>query len=706
MKIIPNGNHFGNEKEDEFKVNIEGKNRGVFKRLEYLSLPFSIINKEDKFEELYQKARNNESLNEEIKKDGEAKELVEKVFQRMKAHPEFSKQALEMSLPIIYLKDKAISSMGLRDDFIDYVSRIALAWKEQKDFYCIEGLVGGDGEGNPFELNGKQYSLIAGGLDCLETTLGSLFEKVEDATKKKIALQISSLINREYTQVLDAINVLGMIHGKDKELSEEEISNSTSLLDKLTKTSFDKNVEFGKFFNTFIRFHNWMPNQLKAEESKGDTYDAICTPTKKALESLKKQEGYENIIKDIEKIKDATSPKGLALISLVDEGIIQGKEQILESLESKEEELKLKLEKNLESFKTIGLEDKLFYPGLVGGKWKGLKLLYDTQKAFGLDYTIPEGFVITTPAIRKYLKDIGLEEQLNRSIFGVNEEDKEEIIKKIDGHKFLDKNPEIKEKICSMSKELVIRSSMYGEDGKSNFSGTYESKACLNNEDSINDAINTVIRSYFSNEAIKCREDIGLAHIPGINVVVQEKVQGIGGVVFVTSQGCSLTYAVNAEDAVNGNGSHKEKESIDELIGKDEALHKVKESIKTIYNIFGDSDIEFVIDQDNQVHLTQLRPKYVNSEVISKEELYKLPEVKISSIDDLANTSVDKECLVYMPFLGRDNAMHKETEIMGFIRENKQYIKGVAGNMPKVAHIPNKIEGHFKIPYLKKEEAK
>lgn len=703
MKIIPNGNYFGNEKEDEFKVNVKGKDKGVFKRLEYLSLPFSITDQEDKLEELYQKARNSESLNEEIKKDSESKELVEKVFQRMKAHPEFSKQTLEMILPIIYLKDKAINDIELRDDLIDYISRVALAWKEQKDFYCIEGLVGGDGEGNPFELNGKQYSPIAGGLDCLETTFGSLFEKVDDTTKKKIALQVSSLINREYTQILDAINVLGVIHGKDERLSEEEISSSINLLDKLTKTSFDKNVEFGKFFNTFIRFHNWMPNQLKAGDLKGDTYDAICVPTKKALESLKKQRRYENVIEDIEKIKDATSPKGLALISLIDEGVIQGKEQILESLELKEKELKQELEKNLESFKTISLEDKLFYPGLVGGKWKGLKLLYDTQKAFDLDYKVPEGFVITTPAISKYLKDIGLEEQLNRLVFGINKEDKEEIITKIDEHKFLDKNPEIKEKVRKMSKKLVIRSSMYGEDGKSNFSGTYESKACLNNEDDINDAINIVIRSYFSDEAIKCREDIGLAHIPGINVIVQEKVHGIGGVVFATSKGCSLTYAVNAEEAVNGNGSHKEKESIDDLIGKDEALHSVKESIKTVYNLFGDSDIEFVIGQDNQVYLTQLRPKYVNPEVISKEELNNLPEVKISNICDLANTFIDKECLVYMPFLGRDNVMDKESEIMGFIRENKQYIKGVAGNMPKVAHIPNKIEGHFKIPYLKKE---
>ncbi|MBL7100818.1 MAG: hypothetical protein ISS23_02580, partial [Nanoarchaeota archaeon] len=510
MKIIPDGNYFGNNKEDEFKVNIKGEAKGVFKRLEYLSIPFSITNKEDKLENLYQKARFGESLDKEIEADPEAKDLVETVFERMEEHPQFSKQALEMRLPIIYLKDKAITNLKLDDRLTDYISRIALSWKEQKDFYCIEGLVGGDGEGNPFEINGNLYSPVAGGLDCLETELGSIFEKIDNNTKKSTALQISSLINREYTQILDAVNVLGMVHGKDKDLGEQEISDSLNVLDELTKISLDKNVEFGKFYNTLIRFHNWMPNLLKEEDEGGDTYDSICTPTKKALKMLKEQGEQESVIADIEKIQDATSPKGLALISLVDEGVLAGKKYILDGFEAKEKELQQGIEKDLKRFDTIGLEDKLFYPGLVGGKWKGLKLLHDTQKAFDLSYKVPEGFVITTPAISKYLKDIGLEKYLDRSMFEISKEDRQIIRQTIEDNKFLDKNSAIQDKISKMSEDLVIRSSMYGEDGESNFSGTYESKACSNKEDEINYAINTVIDSYFGDEAIKCREDIGL----------------------------------------------------------------------------------------------------------------------------------------------------------------------------------------------------
>jgi hypothetical protein len=704
MKIIPDGNFFGNNEEDEFKVNIKGKDKGVFKRLEYLSIPFSITNNEDKLEDLYENARFNESLDKEIEADPEAKELVENIFNRMSNNPQFSKQALDMRLPLIYLKDKAITNLELEDNLIDNISRIALAWKEQKDFYCIEGLVGGDGEGNPFEINGKLYSPIAGGLDCLETELGSIFEKIDDETKTKTALQISSLINREYTQIFDAINVLGMVHGKEKDLSKEEISSSLEILDDLTKTGLDKNVEFGKFYNTVIRFHNWMPNPLKEGDKGGDTYDSICTPTKRSLEILKEQSGYESVIADIEQIQDATSPKGLALVSLVDEGVIAGKEHVLSGLAEKEKEIQYGIEKDLERFDTIGLQDKLFYPGLVGGKWKGLKLLHDTQEAFDLDYKVPEGFVITTPAVSKYLTEIGLEEYLDRSMFNITEGDKKTIRETIEKNKFLDKNPAIKEKINNMSEDLVVRSSMYGEDGESNFSGTYESEACSNKEDEINHAINTVIDSYFGDEAIKCREDIGLAHAPGINVIVQDRVSGKGGVVFVTSQGCSLTYAVNPEEAVNGNGSHEEKDSLDELIGNDKYLNHAKDDLEKIYSVFGDSDIEFVIGEDSQVYLTQLRPKYVNPEVISREDLDLLPEVKVSTVEDLEHVSLDQECLVYMKFLGKDNVMNKEGEIMDFIRSNKDYVKGIAGTMPKVAHIPNKIEGHFKIPYLKKEE--
>ena len=90
--------------------------------------------------------------------------------------------------------------------------------------------------------------------------------------------------------------------------------------------------------------------------------------------------------------------------------------------------------------------------------------------------------------------------------------------------------------------------------------------------------------------------------------------------------------------------------------------------------------------------------------MISREDLDLLPEVKVSTVEDLEHVSLDQECLVYMKFLGKDNVMNKEGEIMDFIRSNKDYVKGIAGTMPKVAHIPNKIEGHFKIPYLKKEE--
>jgi hypothetical protein len=104
------------------------------------------------------------------------------------------------------------------------------------------------------------------------------------------------------------------------------------------------------------------------------------------------------------------------------------------------------------------------------------------------------------------------------------------------------------------------------------------------------------------------------------------------------------------------------------------------------------------MDEKANVYLTQLRPKYRTPELVSRD--IEADRMVVSSLDDLSKTVLDRNYIVTMEFLGRENLMNRDGEIMDFIRRNREYIVAIEGNMPSVAHIPNKIEGHFRIPYM------
>jgi len=690
--ILPEGNFFGTKNSDEFYINVNGAKEGVFKRFEYPSLPFSITQNEDLFNRLLKKAQNNgTSFKDELENDLVANKIMNEVFNKMENSPSFSKQTLDTLLSNFYVKDNILTNIEIENDFENNLAKVILSWNKLADFYCIEGLVGGDGEINPLNKN-TNSSLISGGLDSLETILPILKKKSSDLDWKKILLKMSSIIGRDYKQIDKAVNVLGTIYKSNLELKENEIEESKQLIDELTRSRFDNNTDIGKFYNALIRFHNWMPLSLKKDNLEGDVYDSICKPSKNALELLDNKE----ISSKLSNIRDATSPKGLALVTLVDEDIIGSKNKLIEKIIKLEKIIDKRLEHEEDIFYKFNFTDPVFYTALVGGKWRGLKLLYDTREALNLNYKIPDGFVISSIKINKILKENEIFNILNGNIFYLSNDKADKIIKKIENINFDNYFNDI-----NLSNKLIIRSSMYGEDGISNFSGTYNSLSCT--KDNVNEAIKEVIKSYFNREAIKSREDIGLAHIPGISLIVQEKIDGIGGVIHLMESEFGLSMGETPEDVVLGKGNHKFSNTIVDIIDGT-PLNNIKDDLNILYNIFGNLDIEFVINNDLEIYLTQLRPKYKVYQ--ASNEKYDLERKLINNIDDLKIISLNSKYVVRMDFLGRDNIMDKENIIMDFIRKNKNYIVAIEGNMPKVAHIPNKIEGHFRIPYLYKENDK
>ncbi len=601
----------------------------------------------------------------------------------MQKQPQFARQALDTLLARAYADDNLLACFSHPSGFEEELAMVAVSWDHMADFYCIEGLVGGSGKDNPFV--GESSCLVAGALDALEKQLPAIRESLPSLEWKKACLKLSSIIGRSYEHIDHGVNVLSHIHGT-MQISDGDIRDCLHTIDELVHANFDNPTDIGKFNNACIRFHNWLPVALKRNDPSGDVYDSVCAPAKKAFEMSKDKNA--DIADSIGRITDATSPKGLALVHAVDLGLIGDRDVLEYNMHEIELAIGPFLELQKHKMATFSLDDFAFYTGLCGGKWKGIKLLHDAKDVLGLSYNVPEGFVISASRINDLLEEEGVLDILSDDIFHLQEPRRCKIIDRIMGMQIPHYNT------AHLGSSLIARSSMYGEDGSSNFSGTFESKPC--EPDNLQEAIRAVIASYFSAEATKCRQDVGLAHVPGISVIVQRRIPGIGGVIHITDGGCEVSFARTAEDAVQGNGTYAMHPSIDSAVARS-PLESYAADLHTLYKVFGSSDIEFVIDEAGSLYLTQLRPKmYVEK---SHKNLMGAKCVEVE-LDALASEVMQESCIVSMPFLAQENVQHLEGSIMDFIRRNRQYIIAVQGKMPPVAHIPNKIEGHFRIPYI------
>ncbi len=705
--LIPRGDWFGTKEEDEFKTIIKEKEEGVFKAYEYPSIIFTFTNNEKLFNNLYEKAQqNNTSIKQEINENKKARELITRISKEMKEKPELSRQIINHTLSRTYIKDnqltKEIKPIIKEKKFTKEkgIAIIANFWKELTDFYCLEGYLGGQGEENPFIKNGN-HNLITGFLDSIEKTLPSAYEIMSEKEQKKLLLRMSRIIERDYEQIKQGIMNMKQVF-KQEETSKEEEQRIINGIKELSTTRIETNVENGKFYNSIIRFHNWLPIKIKEEEKEtGAVYDSFCEPTKKLEEMIS-----EELKNKLKKIRDATSPKGIAIIRMAEEEQTGNKEKIIKSYKQFKEKIQEKKEyKKKNEIKTLTLKDHAFYQGITGGKWKGIKLLRDAKKLFNLKYEIPESIVITANYIEEKLAEKGIIPE-GKNLFSMKENQREKLEEKIKALQIIKKDEELRKEMTRINQErktkneIIFRSSMYGEDGQSNFAGTYDSIIAKNKEE-WDSAINKVIMSYYSKEAVKSREDIGLAHKPGIAIIVQEVIKGRGGVIHLTKKGIYLSTAQTAEEAVNGRGTSIKAKNIKELTRKKEAsfLEKYEKDLETLKETFGEIDLEYIIS-NNKLYLTQMRPKITPTKKTTKLKQY--DEITINNIGELERTRINKEAIIYLPFLGLENINDEEDKIMNFIRKNKEYIRAIRGEMPRVAHIPNKIEGHFRIPYLTK----
>src|SRR3989344_1887937 len=241
-RVLPDGDIFGSVNSDEFTIKVNGEIMGVFKRFEYLSLPFSMTGNRKIFDQLIRSAEENgTSFRQELEKDIVAMQIVDTVFERMVSNPTFSKQLLDHSLGRIYVDDNVLIGVDEGNTFEDRLAKVIVGWKHLADFYCIEGLVGGDGDRNPLRED-KHSSFVAGCLDSLETTLPIIKQKINGREWKEICLKLSSVIGRDYQQIDRAVDVLGIVFGKEREISEDELQQSLRNIDELSTSVFETNT--------------------------------------------------------------------------------------------------------------------------------------------------------------------------------------------------------------------------------------------------------------------------------------------------------------------------------------------------------------------------------------------------------------------------------------------------------------------------------
>ncbi|MFB6158970.1 MAG: PEP/pyruvate-binding domain-containing protein [Candidatus Nanohalobium sp.] len=690
LRSLPEGNVFGDREDDEFTVNLDGEETGVFKRFEYYSMPFSMTGQEQLFDEVMQAAEENgTSFADELANNEAAEKLVDDFYDRMEDNPGLSKEMMDVLLADVYVDDNVIAEMDEREAIEEKLGKFTAGWKHLSDFYGIEGLVGGDAEEvNPF-LNGEDASMVAGGLDSLETVLPALRENMGDEEWTRTALKLSSVVERDFEQVDHAVDVLDHIHGQG-DYDEGFLEDSAEVIDDLANARFDTNAEFGKFYNTFIRFHNWMPLNIKEGGPEGDQYDSICAPAKDAMRRTEGSDLHE----DLDEIGDATSPKGLALSLMLDEEVevnadLGDSREFQDSVRKWEQKIDEELEEGRREYAEFTLDDPAMYTGLVGGKWKGLKLLDDAREALDLDYEVADGRVISSVGVEQMLEEAGVQDLVEEDVFEMEEDRRQEIVDRIDGI-------DVSELVDDLDEDVIVRSSMYGEDGASNFAGTYESFHADGNPEQ---AVREVVKSYFSEKAVNAREDKGMTHSGGISVILQDAIEHErGGVVHLTDESYSITEAEDAENAVEGEGEIYEEDTIQALV-EGTSIEGMAEDLEQLHETFGDIDLEYAVD-DGEVYITQMRPKH---QVVDGEtpNFDSMETVKLGSFEEMYEAELDGEApyVVRMGFLGRDNIMDREREIEQFLRENQDKIGGVEGYMPAPAHIPNNIEGHFRIPY-------
>ncbi|MCW3129867.1 MAG: PEP/pyruvate-binding domain-containing protein [Methanophagales archaeon] len=266
----------------------------------------------------------------------------------------------------------------------------------------------------------------------------------------------------------------------------------------------------------------------------------------------------------------------------------------------------------------------------VGGKGYSLAVLINN------DFNVSQGFVITSDAFFKFLKDNALIERIEKIASEIDENNFEKKSKEIrdlilDGNMPEDIASEIEEHLNKLTAQYVsIRSSAVSEDSlKASFAGLHDTFLNIKSElELVLENVKKCWASLFNDRAVVYRIRKGIPHLDSMAVIIQEMIKSdVSGIIFtvhpVIDKGLILIEAFRGlGDRVAGGEITPDSYTLDretlkikdkQLIGSEPLLHEkdimmLAEMALKVEKVLGyPQDIEFAIS-NRKIFILQSRP--------------------------------------------------------------------------------------------------
>jgi hypothetical protein len=688
VDLVKKVNVFTDNETDEFKVQREnGEAQGIFKTWAVPVIPFI---SEDSGKKLARDlSRSDGDFLDKIGEEGE--KIVEGWLSIMDVSPMRFWQELERWRGTTDVYDKRLfklySEQSLPNDKNERVAelfwRLKVAFGYASPFYHLESIVGGESVvnsnegvdgGGALDLVGMLLPSALSRLVVVEQLdwKGLSWKKIDQLTKsmnedeKRCVIKIARRAGIGMKEVVFAANILEWIPvsvgGKKQDMGRDE---ALTLLDGVLSSR--EKLDHGgvaREMNALIRFLNWVP-LIKSEDNfsqgTGWKYAAVCDTVNLLMAEVENggvltaefEEVFRTKLADQVEQLDATSARGRFLLQLVEEGRFD--KEVMNMIEERKESFLQEISVGLLYFERneeiVEVNESL--PAcLVGGKAFGLR---ESALVFGNE-TVISGKVLTSEFVENWLRS---DEALWRKVKQLDKErdmDERNILGKmirseIDSIVFPKRV--VKKLSVKFGDELLaVRSSSFDEDTQFNgtAAGVYESHTRVKKKD-LEIAIKDVVKQFFSDRAIGYRELHGCSDVPMLAVIVQEFVEGAGGVAFSDGDGWEIVVGREASEVVGdgGDGFDSYKKSGGEIrqvvsgnwLNNEEVMEVANLVEKAEKVLGGRVDVEFVMKNNKPLVLQMRLLKGLNKDVGGRsvaDEIFN--EVVLNNLESLDTLGV------------------------------------------------------------------
>jgi pyruvate,water dikinase len=276
----------------------------------------------------------------------------------------------------------------------------------------------------------------------------------------------------------------------------------------------------------------------------------------------------------------------------------------------------------------------------LGGKGYSLVILINNR------FNVPKGFVITSEAFFKFLKDNNLTARIKKLSSEINENNFQEKSKGIKNLILNGKMPEeiaseIGESLNKLNVQFVsIRSSAVSEDSlKASFAGLHDTFLNIKSElGLVSENIKKCWASLFNDRAVVYRIRKGIPHLEGMAAVIQEMIPAeVSGITFTVHPTKEKTLLIEASYGIG-----------DMLVGgkvEPDDYHVDRETLEiTEKNIGGKTKMS--ISRSGVIEVIGVKKVLIQKQVIPDEEVKEIAKICLK-IEKLFKYPQDIEWCIY-----------------------------------------------------------